>query len=136
VTIRYRQTWRQVLPPAVIFAVTTAVWGMAVRSFGTLAAVGAICGGIGAAFGERREGVEVGPAAITVIGVRRRTFPWSRVSGVEHVGARGGRGLRIHVDGRRIHLKAPMHVPRLAPDPDFEEKAETIERLWREATGP
>ena len=132
-TIRYRQTWRQVLPYGVVlFGV------MALSSRPTsprlvdMLSAAAVAGA--AILGVRHAGVVVTPETITVTRLRRRTIPWSRVEAVEPLRTFGGRGVPIVVDGRRRALPVPVDTPFLAPDPAFDEKAATIERYWRDAT--
>lgn len=129
-TVRYRQTWRQVAPLWVAFAsfvlASVALDDPPPVAIGIPVATAALL--------SRWFGVTLGPDEVVVHRFGSRHVPWTRVERVERYRMLGGAGVRLVVDGRRVGLNAPAHVPVLGPDRAFDEKASTIERYWRAAT--
>lgn len=127
-TVEYRQTWRQVVPLGLLTGVLVMLFYRSTS--GIPIAVG---GAIGGVMGMRQGRVLLSPESVTVSRFGRRTIPWTEVDEVRRVHPLGGNGVQLVVDGRRVALAAPVHTPFLSPDPEFEEKAATIERYWRGA---
>lgn len=127
--VRYRQTWRQVAPMWAAFAAFTLA--NVVQSDPPPLAIGIPIAT--AALLSRWFGVTLKPDEIVVHRFGSRHVPWTRVDRVERYRMLGGSGIRLVVDGRRVGLNAPAHMPVLGPDPAFDEKASTIERYWRDA---
>jgi hypothetical protein len=134
VSVRYRLTWRQILVPGVVALLVPGA-----RAFGDGArvapAVTALLVIVAMAALRRAESVADERGVTVTMPLGRRRYEWSGVAGVDHPRVLGQRAVRLTVEGRRfrVWLPAPRHTPLVSPDPGFEEKAATIERLWRES---
>ena len=133
-TVRYRPGWRQLpwlnpavalwvfwvdgAPPAVIAALTAAMLLVLWRV--------------------RQSGVTLAPDALRAHGAfGTQAVPWPQVADVESRRHRGCHGVDVRTTaGRRLRLRAPVHVAVLAPDPDYVVKVETITRYWRAHVAP
>lgn len=132
--VRYRPTWRQLAPTYVVTLVANALFRLDAELPRLLDVGAALVVAAVATFALRSIGVDADRTGITVVRLRRKNVPWSRVTGVERVDALATRSLRLRLyDGGVVPLPAPSHTRFLSPDPAFEDKARTIEHLWREA---
>jgi hypothetical protein len=76
-------------------------------------------------------GVDLTPEALVVRGTVRRVVPWGEVRAMGVEPLLWSRTVVVTTyDGRRHRLRAPVHTPFLAPDPDFKGKADAMYFYW------
>ncbi|MFD8739519.1 hypothetical protein ACFV06_32040 [Streptomyces sp. NPDC059618] len=142
--IRYRASWRQILPLGVAFGI------MALTQWSNLAMSAHAHGGMPGVPLESRTlavglpivlavelwmlghhfGISLTPEAAVVHNMRRRTIPWTDVAEVAVEPITGGRRVVLYEwDGRRTPLRMPSSA-FLSRDPRFDEKAATIRSWW------
>ena len=77
-----------------------------------------------------RMGAELRPDTLVLRGFRTRVVPWSDIIAMSKTRMFGTRYVTIHTPGDRWRLRAPTHTPIIAPDREFDAKADTIWRYW------
>ncbi|MGW0964787.1 hypothetical protein [Streptomyces sp. NPDC002516] len=150
--IRFRASWRQVLPLGLLFGTLSLMqvsnlWMWAHRGSGlpsvplesrVLAVVLPIVLALELWMLGRYFGITLTPEAAVVHNLRRRTIPWTDVAEVAVEPSSGGwRVVLCETDGRRTPLRMPNSA-FLSRDRRFDEKAATIRDWWlaHGGTGP
>jgi hypothetical protein len=75
-------------------------------------------------------GVDLRPDALVLHGMRSRVVLWSSVGAVYTSSLFATRVVYVVVDGRARLLRAPTHLAFVAPDRDFEAKADALSEYW------
>ena len=83
-----------------------------------------------------RTGVVLRPDAVVVRGIRKRVVPWRDVWWIGPYPQLGMQAVGIRTHDDLYRLRAPVHMPVLAPDREFRAKAQTIYDYWVSHRGP
>jgi hypothetical protein len=130
--VRFRPGWRQTPWYLAVLAVVPASTheGPITATTVLLAAVFAVTLGCVAAATRYGSGADLRPDALVLHGVRSRVVLWSNVGAVRTSSLLGTRVVHVVVDGRARLLRAPTHLPFLAPDKDFDAKVDALTEYW------